>query len=190
MRALIALLLVTGAVCVCGSTAEVGVWCPFHDVGVLGGQTIKSAWVFETLDAHGHDVDLSVYTCTTCRKAIETEGFCDEHRQGFVSGKAYFSWLTYALAHGARPEPAAIRCPTCRKNAASGGWCDKDQVGMLGGRAIAGRAAYDRTLRSLEIVKIADREAARCKHCGAAIVTDTACPFCKIQYKDGKKVEP
>jgi len=174
--------------CTCASTLEVGTWCELHGVGHIGGLEIRSAWLFETLDAHGHDLDLTTFTCTACRRAIDTDGFCDQHRNGFVRKKAYFSWLTYALAHGTRLNPADIRCPECRANARSAGWCERDRIGMIGGVAIADRASYDRTLAAIEIVKLADQTAIRCKHCAAAIVTDTTCPVCKIRYKDGRRV--
>ena len=80
-----------------------------------------------------------------------------------------------------------MKCAVCRKNAASFGWCDKDRVGLIAGVAFPDRAAYDRTLASLAIVKLANEQASRCQYCAAAIVTDTECPFCKIRYRNGRR---
>jgi hypothetical protein len=174
--------------CTCAAARDLGGWCAVHDLGYIGGLEIKSAWLYDTLDAHGHDLDLSTFVCPSCRRAIGGDGYCDEHRIGFVRKKAYFSWLTYALAHGTHLDPAAIRCKACRAHAATFGWCERDRVGMIGSVAIADRAFYDRTIAALSIVKLANEAATRCKYCAAAIVTDTTCPICKIRYKDGRPI--
>ena len=163
-------------------------WCPVHRVGSIGGVTVPSRWLFDTLDAHGHDVDTTTFTCPSCRRAIATDGFCDEHKTGFVAKRAYFSWLTYALAHGDRKRPSEIACAVCRRNAASHGWCEKDRIGMIASVAIAHRDDYERTLHALLIVEMANEAAKRCEYCAAAIVTDTTCPVCRIQYRDGRAV--
>jgi hypothetical protein len=174
--------------CQCAAAREMNGWCAVHATGYIGGLEVKSAWLFETLDAHGHDLDLTTFTCPACRLAIASDGYCDEHRIGFVKSKAYFSWLTYALAHGSRRRPAQIACATCRSNAASHGWCDRDHVGMIGVVVFPDRSDFDRTVHALEIVMLANDAAKRCDYCAAAIVTDTECPICKIAYKDGKRV--
>jgi len=174
--------------CTCDGPHDLGKWCPVHQLAYVGGLAIHSQWLYETLDAHGHDVDLTTFICPSCRRAIDSDGYCDEHRVGFVKGREYFSWLTYALAHGQHLNAAEIRCKTCRANAASFGWCARDHVGMVGTVAIVDRPAYDRTVHALAIVKTAEEAAPRCKYCAAAIVTDTTCPICKIRYKDGHRI--
>ena len=176
--------------CTCAAAREYMGWCTVHGVGYIGGVEIKSAWLFDQLDAHGHDVDVATFTCPGCRRAIASDGFCDEHKTGFVQRRAYFSWLTYALAHGTRKNPAEIACAVCRKNAASRGWCDRDRIGMIGAVAISDRADFDRTVHAIAIVELANDVAKRCEYCAAAIVTDTECPLCRITYKDGKPVRP
>jgi len=181
-------LLLAALVCTCGATQDVGTWCDLHARGTIGGVTIHDRQLFDVLDAHGHDVDVTTFACASCQQAIKTGGFCEQHRIGFVQQRAYFSWLTYALAHGSSIDTSRLTCSTCKKNAASFGWCDKDRLGIVGPTGFTDRAAYDRTVAALAIVKAADQEAKRCSYCAVAIVTDTQCPFCRISYKGGKRV--
>jgi hypothetical protein len=55
---------------------------------------IPSRLLYDTMDAHGHTLDLSTFTCPSCRGAIDADGSCDEHRIGFVRKQAYYSRLT------------------------------------------------------------------------------------------------
>lgn len=187
---LLALLLLAAqavpAVCTCATSRTTNGWCAVHAFGYVAGVKITSEWLYETLDAHGHDVDLSTFICPSCKSAIAASGFCDEHRVGFVGGRAYFSRLTYELARGTVLHPSEISCATCRKNSETHGWCDRDRVGMVGPYAIADRAAYDRAVHQVGILEVANAAAERCRYCAAAIVTDTQCPVCRIRYKDGK----
>jgi hypothetical protein len=174
--------------CTCSTTRVTNGWCAIHGFGYVGGLRIDSAWLYRALDAHGHELDLTTFTCPACKKAIETDGFCEEHRIGFVRRQAYFSRLTYELGRAEPREPATIACPACRKNAEASGWCSKDRVGMVGPFAIRSRADYDQAVRALEIVRLAAEASKRCDHCAGAIITDGTCPFCKIRYEDGKPV--
>ena len=174
--------------CTCASTRAENGWCAIHSFGWVGGLRIDSAWLYRALDALGHDLELSTFVCPSCRRAIETDGFCEEHRIGFVRKQAYFSRLTYELGKAQPVEPASLSCPACRKNAETSGWCAKDRVGMIGPFAIRSRADYDQAARALEIVRLAALESKRCDQCAGAILTDGQCPFCRIRYKDGKPV--
>src|SRR5262245_1804015 len=144
---------------------------------------ISSSRLHEEVDAHGHDVDTRTFACPACRRAIATDGYCAEHRIGFVKGKAYFSSLTWHLGRGTVRKPAEIACAVCRKNAETSGWCDRDRVGMVGPFEIRDRAEFDLTVHEMAILKIADGAAKRCEHCAVAIITDTECPICRIKYK-------
>lgn len=175
-------------VCVCATARETNAWCPVHKLGYVGGLELESSWLHEAVDAHGHDVDPSTFTCPVCRGALASDGFCAEHKIGFVHGKAYFSKLTYRLGQAEVRRPADIACPVCRKNAETHGWCDRDRAGMVGPFTIRDRAVFEQTVRALGILELADREAKRCQYCAVAMITDTQCPFCKITYRDGKKV--
>jgi len=174
--------------CACAQAMEFDGWCDVHRIGYIGGVEIASARLYEALDAHGHAVDPATFECETCRSAIATDGYCETHRIGFLGGQAYFSRLSYLLARGERRTPSDVQCPTCRANMAGRGWCDASGVGMVGHVAIRDRASFDEIDRALTIVEAASREAERCEHCAVAMVTDTTCPFCGIQYRDGNEV--
>ena len=156
----------------------------------MAGVEVKARILFETLDAHGHEVDLSTFPCPACRRAIETEGFCDEHKVGFVAKLAYFSRLTHELARAKVVEPSTIACSACARNARTRGWCSKHRLGMAGHFAIADREAYARVDKSLGILQVANEAATRCEYCATAIVTDTFCPVHRIKYREGKAQKP
>jgi hypothetical protein len=43
---------------------------------------IRSRFLYEVLGEHGHAIIKSQVTCATCRKAIETDGYCPTHKMG------------------------------------------------------------------------------------------------------------
>jgi len=174
--------------CTCVAARMTNGWCSLHEVGYVGSVRIRSSILYETLDAHGHAVDLSTFTCESCRKAISEEGFCEKDRIGFVDDLAYFSRLTYELARGYLTDPESLDCPVCRKNSETLGWCDADSRGMVGQVAIRDREAWERTAKAVAILREAVKTSERCERCAAAMVTDTQCPYCRITYKDGKPV--
>jgi len=177
-----------GPACTCATARLDNGWCEAHAVGWVAGVEIHSRLLYDAMDAHGHTLDLTTFTCESCRKAIDTDGFCPLHHIGFVHRQAWFSRLTYELARGEKRDAGAIACPRCRKNAASLGWCDKDHIGMVGSVAIHDRPAYDQAVAAVRILQEAVRTTARCELCALAMVTDTRCPWCKITYKNGKPV--
>lgn len=178
----------TAADCACATARQTNGWCEAHRVGYVASVKITSGRLYEVLDAHGHELDLTTFQCDACRKAIASDGFCDQHRIGFVGRLAYFSRLTYELARGEPVDPAGIECPACRVNAGSHGWCDKCSRGMVGDVAIRDKAAYQHAAKAVEILISAAQTAARCEWCAVAMITDTQCPDCKITYKDGVPV--
>ena len=176
--------------CVCDEARLINGWCERHAVGYVAALPIHSRLLFEQLDAHGHELDLTTFTCPACRKGIAESGYCDEHHLGFVGRLVYFSRLTFELARGERRDPLLIECAACIKNASWQGWCEKDHVGMVGQVAIMDRAAWQRAAHAMEIVRAADETAKRCEQCAIAMVIDGECPLCRITYKDGAKVKP
>ena len=174
------------AACLCATSRETNGWCPVHEFGYVGGVKVTSRRLYEAADAHGHKLDLTTFTCPTCRAAIATSGFCEIHRVGFVHEQAYYSRLTYELARGEVRVASSIACPTCRKNAETYGWCAKSRVGMVGSVAIRNRADFERAVEALKIFIAANEAARRCEYCALAIITDSECPACKIRYKNGK----
>jgi hypothetical protein len=190
------LLLAGGAVsptpgtCSCIAIPEDGGWCDVHGIGYIGGVEIGSQMLFETLDPHGHEVDLASFECAGCRKAIDEEGFCDEHRVGFVDERAYYSRLSYLLARAPRVSVASIYCPTCRLHAAARGWCPACRRGLVGRSVFADRKTYVEVDNALDLVERADTAADRCVYCAVAMVSDTGCHVCGIEYRDGKPLPP
>ncbi len=186
------LMLLHGAVlhsheeCPCPMAAQQSDWCDVCDVGYVGSMEIGSRYLFDVVDPHGHSLDLSTFECKSCRTAIDTEGFCETHRTGFVGGQSYFSRIGYELARGEVVDVSGIECSVCRKNARGQGWCETCRVGRVGSVAIHDRQAYLRLTRALHILHLANQAAERCEHCAAALVTDTECPECRISYRDGK----
>ena len=163
-------------------------WCERHGIGYVGDVKIRSWLLYETMDAHGHVVVASMFQCPVCQKALESDGFCEEHKIGFFGKKAYFSRLTFELARADSLDPAKIACPVCRKNARGHGWCETHQTGMVGHFAIRGRQRYQDVAKAIDILEFANTTSERCEHCAMAIVTDSRCPFHKITYKDGRPV--
>lgn len=174
--------------CVCETSRGTNGWCRLHGFGYVAGVRITSAWLYEALDAHGHEVNLASFGCPSCQAASASDGFCEKHRIGFVDKKAYFSKLTYYLAKGDVRHLSDIACPVCRRNSETYGWCDRCKVGMVGQVSMVNRASFEQAVNSLHILYAANEAATRCDRCAVAILTDTQCPLCKIRYKDGKAV--
>jgi hypothetical protein len=155
-----------------------------HGIGYVGDVDIRSAWLFDAVDPYGHDVDITMFPCPVCQRANQTNGFCAEHKMGFVNKRAYFSVVTHHLAKGTVRQAAQLSCPLCRKNTRAHGWCDTHQVGMIGMVALTDRQEYDEAVQAAEVLREASRIAARCDRCAVALITGTECPY--IVYKDGK----
>jgi hypothetical protein len=172
--------------CTCASSRETNGWCPVHEIGYVGGIKVTSRWLYEFMDAHGHQLDLSTFTCPTCKSAIATNGFCELHHVGFVNQLAYYSLLTYELGKAEARPPSTITCATCRKNSETYGWCARSGLGMVGPFVIRNRQDYDRAVSALKIFLVANETAKRCNYCAGAILTNSECPACRIRYKDGK----
>lgn len=170
----------------CRTAREFNGWCELHATGYVANVPIRSALLYETLDAHGHSLDLSTFTCPSCRRAIETDGFCEEHRIGFLHQQAFFSWLTWELARAEKLPAESLTCATCRRNAARHGWCDRCRLGLVGTAAIRDPEEWRRMARTIDLLEAAIRETARCEQCALAMVTDTECPVCRITWKEGK----
>lgn len=175
----------------CPSAKLENKWCDSCNVGYVAGVPIHSKFLFEWMDAHGHELDLDAVRarCLTCKAALENDGFCDACRIGWVQKLGYFSRLTYHLAKGKACDPSTLTCETCRKNSKNYGWCTSCNVGMIGNVKIPTRADFDGGVRGFELMQAAIEASKRCEACALAIMSDEACFFCKITYKDGKSVK-
>ncbi len=175
--------------CSCDVAKVEGGWCATCSIGYLAGVPIKSELLFDVLDAHGHDIAPEAITCSTCRAAIESNGFCDHCRMGWIDQRAYMSRLTYHITKGETKPASAIACPVCRANAATSGWCNECDVGMVGNVAIKDKTDFEHASsayrRLLEALQLADR----CEWCAIALMSDGICTRCKKAYKNGKLVQ-
>jgi hypothetical protein len=176
------------AACTCEAARLDTGWCELHDVGYVASIPIRSRVLYETLDAHGHTLDLDAFRCESCKEAIRTDGFCERDRIGFIERQAYFSRLTYELARGEKRPPETTACPVCRENAGSHGWCETHGVGMIGAVQAKDRQGYDKAAAALEILIAANEVSATCEGCAVAMITDSLCARHRISYRDGKPV--
>ena len=176
--------------CPCPVAPASSGWCDVCAVGYVGPVEIHSRYLHEVMDPHGHVVAPSSFRCTVCRLALETDGFCEEHRIGFVDKLAYFSRLTYELARWEPVDPSLDECRGCPPHAGEPAWCESCGLGVVGDVAIRDRQAFESALEAIRILRIADERAARCEHCAAAIVTDTECPIHRTVFRDGEEVSP
>jgi len=86
--------------CRCEEARQENGWCEACGTGYLASIPIPSRFVYEALDAHGHDIELTSIECVTCLDAIRTDGFCDVCGRGYIEGQAYLSRLAFHVAKG------------------------------------------------------------------------------------------
>lgn len=163
-------------------------WCESANAGYVAGVEVRSRFLYEALDAHGHDIDPAAVTCETCRKALRTEGFCPAHRMGFVGSHAYLSPLTYHVAKSRTIDPATVACRTCRRHVKGIGWCEKDRVGIAGRVAIDDRQAFREFEEAYRILLAAVETSARCETCAAAMVSEGYCATHRLKYAGGRAI--
>ena len=163
-------------------------WCDVCRVGYLATVEIRSARLFEALDANGHDFPEPGATgCVVCREAWTTNGYCHDCRIGFVGGHGYFTKLTYLLAKGAVRDPAKITCGVCAK---ASGWCNACGHGMVGNVAFRDKKDYAAARKQFELLLRAVKESERCEMCSMLLFYGGVCRACDITYQNGKVVEP
>lgn len=179
---------IEAAPCTCHAAAAANGWCDKHAVGYVASIPIRSRMLFDSLDAHGHDVDPATFDCPVCQKAIRTDGVCEEHVIGFVDKQAYFTRIAYELARAVYIQPEKIECPDCRRNAATSGWCATHRQGMIGGFAMKDETGWRSAARAADVLRIAVKKLEECERCAIAIAYDSDCPVHGIWYKDGAAV--
>ncbi|HEV8700690.1 MAG TPA: hypothetical protein VGV60_05405 [Candidatus Polarisedimenticolia bacterium] len=172
----------------CEEAKRINGWCEPAHVGYVASVEIRSRFLYEVLDAHGHAIDPAKVKCETCRKALETDGYCRAHRMGYVHGEAFLSPLTYHLARARTIDPKTITCADCRKHTRGIGWCEKDQVGIAGYFAIDDRREFDELARDYELLLAAVKKSSECETCAGAMITDGYCAVHRLQYKDGAPI--
>ena len=172
--------------CTCKDARRHGGWCIECNVGHVAAVRIESADLFEALDAHGHHIDPKGIKCSSCQKALKSDGFCERCRMGFVKKQAYLSRLTYHLALGKEIAAEDIACKTCTDLAGKTGWCDKCRRGWIGFVSTDLEKDYQQATRAYAILVAAVKMLPKCDTCAVAMVTGARCPSCNVSYKDGK----
>lgn len=137
----------TASLCTCELERQRSGWCEKCGIGYVADLSIRSKMLYDALDAHGHDIDVAGLRCARCSAAVEADGYCADHRRGFVGGRAYFSRLAYHLARDEREEVQAElevlalavrtleRCEVCAAAMVSDGVCPECRLSYRAGRA-------------------------------------------------------
>jgi hypothetical protein len=172
----------------CEEAVRVNGWCESANTGYMAGLPVRSRFLYEVLDAHGHDIVPEDVKCETCRKALQGDGYCPIHKMGFVHGEAFLSPLTYHLARARTIDPATLTCPICRKHTHGIGWCDKDRVGIAGPFAIDDRREFDELVKAYTILLTAVDMSRKCETCAGAMITDGYCAVHHVKYDGGRPV--
>jgi len=172
----------------CEEARRLNHWCASANVGYVAGVEVRSRFLYEALDAHGHDIDPAAVKCAVCKKALQTYGFCPAHRMGYVNGHAFMSPLTYYIARGRPIDPAAITCQVCRQNTRGIGWCEKDHLGIAGYIALDDRQVFDEFSKNYQILLAAVETSKKCETCAAAMMADGYCGIHRVKYLNGNAV--
>lgn len=171
------------AACACAKAAQRNAWCRRCNVGYIAGHRVESANLFEALDPHGHEVDLNVMDCESCRRASASGGYCVECRIGFVNGLAYFTRLTWGVAQGIVVTPEDFPCEQCRSFVTRTGWCETCGRGVVGNVVLTDRDNYLATAREYATMLAAIEKVPACDWCACAMVLHSTCPMCLISYE-------
>lgn len=173
-------------VCGCAEARAADGQCAKCGVGYFALVPVRSQTLYTTLDSHGHEVAAALTRCAECRELIADGGYCDACHMGYVNGKGYFAKLGYHVARGRMIDPAAVRPSCC---APEDGWCATCKRGIVGNREFDDSADFESARRYVTILKAAVSKAVECEDCAMAMVADSRCRLCKIEYKDGMPVE-
>ena len=172
----------------CEEAKRINAWCDSENAGYVASVQIRSRFLYEVLDAHGHEIIPAKVTCETCKKALASDGYCPAHKMGFVRGEAFMSPLTYHLARARKIDPATITCPVCRKHTRGIGWCDKDRVGIAGYFALDDRQEFSELENAYAILLSAVAMSSKCERCAGAMITDGYCSIHRVTYGNGRAV--
>ncbi len=181
----------------CAMASTSNGWCDGCRTGYLATVEIRSAKLFESLDANGHNVtDPASMDCVVCRDAFPRNGYCGDCRIGFVGGHAFFTRLTYLLARGETRDTSTISCTSCSRAAADTTlpledvrWCDLCGHGMVGNVVFRDTFEYAAARKRFERLLRAVRESERCEDCAMALFHGGACRRCDITFKNGEPLK-
>jgi hypothetical protein len=173
----------SSADCTCPSASLHNAWCRRCNTGYIAGHQVQSALLFETVDPHGHEIDVSAMECESCKRATVSRGYCTACNVGFVDGMAYFTRLTYGLAQGVPVQVDSLECVRCRSFMDSTGWCDVCDRGVVGNVVLIDRTTYESTAREYRTLLLAIDRGTQCELCACAMVVHRTCPKCLISYE-------
>lgn len=171
--------------CRCAAALAADGRCQKCRVGYFASVRIESEKLYEVLDPHGHQVSAALTRCAACRELISRGGYCTACNMGYVNGRGYFGRVSYHVARGRVIDPASVRRP-CPK--ADGGWCAICRLGIVGNRAFGDQADLEQARRYLAVLESAVAKAAQCEDCAMALIADSRCHRCAIEYREGKPV--
>lgn len=172
-------------VCGCAEARAADGRCAKCDVGYFAAVRIESERLFDVIDSHGHEVFAERMRCTACRPLIASGGYCDECHMGYVDGKGYFGRLGYHMAKGRRADSSSARRPCCP---AGNAWCESCRCGWVGDRRFDDRSDFEPARAAMAVLLAAISTSATCEMCAMAMIGDSRCPACKVEYKDGKRI--
>jgi len=138
--------------------------------------------LFEALDAHGHEIDLSAVRCPTCKKSSEHDGYCEVCRIGFYRKKAFFTRLTFELARGTPLKREALKCEECRRHMEPTRWCERCDTGNIGNVLVSSKQGYEAAKREFERLLAAIKMLPQCERCALAYFMRTLCPDCRKSF--------
>jgi hypothetical protein len=168
--------------CVCAKAKAAGGWCPECKIGFLAGVRIPSQDLYETIDVHGHEINLAALSCPTCTKYAADGGYCDTCRIGFYRKRVYFSLLSFELAKGVPLEREKLNCQPCRLSAENGRWCEACGRGWIGNVALSSKSGFETAKQEFARLKSALELLARCEDCAVACFTQNLCPKCRKDF--------
>ena len=171
--------------CNCSAAKVKNGWCKDCKVGYFTGVKIKSADLFHALK--GHTVEQDAIKCESCKKAYSSDSVCTHCKVGFAGKRSYHSWVAHRLSMGEGKSPSKMTCSTCKEAALEPGWCDPCKHGLVGYRAFSDKKAFAQAVEARAVLVSAASN--KCPTCAIAMITDGKCAACKVEYKDGKKLE-
>ena len=137
----------------------------------------------------GKKIDIENIRCPGCKTAAKTSGKCSHCNVGIADGKVFHSSVSHTLAKG-KPMTAekAAHCDSCKTAFKDNGRCTGCSVGFVAGRSFKDNKVYEAAVAALKTLVAAVYTAKKCEACAVAMVTDGECTFCKLKFKDGKKI--
>lgn len=171
----------------CAKAKANDAWCGNCKIGFFADESMQSEKLHKALQ--GKKVDVAMVKCDGCKKAIATNGKCEECDMYVVKGVVYKSPVSYKLMSGEakNPEECAAKCKGCGEACKNGGWCEGCEAGFVAGRMYKGKDDYKAAKEAHMTLANAIKAAKKCEACAVAMVTDGTCGQCKVSFEDGKK---